>query len=118
MLGFTQSHSGSLNDAPQGFIQKNPGQHNCKKSTNITGIDKVDLNRESIIGSIVNDVREPILFSCAFDKLPDHKIYGEHKAKLFKKINPFYLILHFVWKMMITNPLTLLQKQYPLPVNW
>ena len=38
-------------------------------------------------GSIVNGVREPILYSFDLSSPPGHKIYKEPRIKLFKKVN-------------------------------
>ena len=86
ILGFTQSHQGFLNDI-EGFYQIIPGAYKSDKPINITGIDKVHLKCNVVDGSIVNGVREPILYSFALDQPPGHKIYKEPKVKLFKKIN-------------------------------
>ena len=64
-----------------------PGSYQSERPNNITGIDKVHLKCDCIDGSIVNGVREPILYSFALDQPPGHKIYKEPKVKLFKKIN-------------------------------
>ena len=73
ILGFTQSHHGPLNDI-EGFYQILPGSYEGNKPINITGIDKVHLKADCIQGSIVNGVREPILFSFALSSPPGHKI--------------------------------------------
>ena len=86
ILGFTQSHQGPLNDI-EGFYQILPGSYRSDKPSNITGIDKVHLKCNVVDGSIVNGVREPILYSFALDQPPGHKIYKEPKVKLLKKIN-------------------------------
>ena len=86
ILGFTQSHQGPLNDI-EGFYQNLPGSYKSDKPINITGIDKVHLKCNVVDGSIVNGVREPILYSFALDQLPGHKIYKEPRVKLFKKVN-------------------------------
>ena len=86
ILGFTQSHQGPLNDI-EGFYQILPGLYESDKPINITGIDKVHLKCNVADGSIVNGVREPILYSFALDQPRGHKIYKEPKIKLFKKIN-------------------------------
>ena len=86
ILGFTQSHQSSFNDI-EGFYQIIPGSYKSNKPINITGIDKVHLKCNVVDGSIVNGVREPILYSFALDQPPGHKIYKEPKFKLFKKIN-------------------------------
>ena len=56
------------------------------KPINTTGLYKVHLKCNVFDGSIVNGVREPILFFFALDQPPNHKIYKEPKVKLFKKI--------------------------------
>ena len=86
ILGFTQSHSYPLDDI-EGFYQLIAGLYKSERSINITGIDKVHLKCNVVDGSIVNGVREPILYSFALDQPPGHKIYKEPKVKLFKKIN-------------------------------
>ena len=86
ILGFTQSHQGPLNDI-DGFYQLISGSYKSEKPINITGIDKVHLKCDCIQGSIVNGIREPILYSFALDQPPGHKIYNQPKVKLFKKIN-------------------------------
>ena len=86
ILGFTQSHQGSLNDI-EGFYQILPGSYQSNKPIRITGIDKVHLKCDCIEGSIVNGKREPILFSFVLSSPPGHKIYKEPRVKLFKKVN-------------------------------
>ena len=86
ILGFTQSHPYPLDDI-DGFYQLIAGSYKGDKPIIITGIDKVHLKSDCIDGSIVNGVREPILYSFALDQPPGHKIYKEPKVKLFKKIN-------------------------------
>ena len=86
ILGFTQSHQGPLNDI-EGFYQILPGSYRADRPINITGVDKVHLKCDCINGSIVNGVREPILYSFALSSPPGHKIYKEPRIKLFKKVN-------------------------------
>ena len=86
ILGFTQSHSYPLDDI-EGFYQLIAGLYKSERPINITGIDKVHLKCNVVDGSIVNGVREPILYSFALDQPPGHKIYKVPKVKLFKKIN-------------------------------
>ena len=85
-LGFTQSRSYPLDDI-DGFYQLIAGSYKGDKPINITGIDKVHLKCDCIQGSIVNSVRESILYSFALSSPPGHKIYKEPRVKLFKKIN-------------------------------
>ena len=86
ILGFTRSHSYPLEDI-EGFYQLIAGLYKSERPINITGVDKVHLKCYCIDGSIVNGIREPILYSFALAQPPGHKIYKEPKVKLFKKIN-------------------------------
>ena len=86
ILGFTQSRSYPLEDI-DGFYQLVAGLYKSDKPINITGIDKVHLKCDCIQGSIVNGIREPILYSFALNSPPAHKIYKEPRIKLFKKVN-------------------------------
>ena len=86
ILGFTHSHSGELGDIPV-FVQLIPVSYKSDKPINITGIDKVYLKCDCIQGSIVNGVREPILYCFALSSKPGHKVYKDPRIKLFKKIN-------------------------------
>ena len=86
ILGFTQSHQGPLNDI-EGFYRILPGSQKINKPINNTGIEKVHLKADCIQGSIVNGVREPILYSFALSSPPGQKIYKEPRIKLFKKLN-------------------------------
>ena len=86
ILGFTKSRSYPLDDI-DGFYQIIAGSYKSDKPINITGIDKIHLKCDCIQGSIVNGIREPILYSFALSSPPGHKIYKEPRIKLFKKIN-------------------------------
>ena len=90
--GFTQSRSYPLEDI-ENFYQLIPGLYKSDKPINITGIDKIHLKCDCIQGSIVNGIREPILYSLASSHPPGHKIYKEPRIKLFKKINKSVLSL-------------------------
>ena len=67
ILGFTQSHQGPLNDT-EGFYQILPGSYKSDKPVIITGIEKIHKKCDCINESIVNGIREPILFSFALNK--------------------------------------------------
>ena len=86
ILGFTQSRSYPLDDI-DGFYQLIAGSYKSDRPINITGIDKIHLKCDCIQGSIVNGIREPILYSFALSSPPGHKIYKEPRIKLFKKVN-------------------------------
>ena len=86
IFGFTRSHSYPLDDI-NGFYQLIAGSYKGNRPINITGIDKVNLKCDCIRGSIVNGVREPILYSFALNSPPGHKIFKEPRVNLFKKVN-------------------------------
>ena len=83
ILGFTQSNQGSLNHI-EAFYRILPGSCKSDKHNIITGIDKVHLKCDCINGSIVNGIREAILYSFALSSPPGHKIYKGPRVKLFK----------------------------------
>ena len=84
ILGFTQSRSYPLDDI-DGFYQLIAGSYKSDKPINITGIDKIHLKCDCIQGSIVNGIREPILYSFALSSPPGHKLYKEPRIKILKK---------------------------------
>ena len=86
ILGFTQSRFYPLDDIDSHY-QIIAGSYKSDKPINITGIDKIHLKCDCIQGSIVNGIREPILYSFALSSPPGHKIHKEPRVKLFKKIN-------------------------------
>ena len=91
-MGFTESQWGELGDNPC-FGQLIPGGYKSDKPINITGIDKVHLKADSANGSIVNGVRERILYTFARSSPPGHKIYKEPRIKLFKKITNLFRLI-------------------------
>ena len=74
LLGFTNTH----------FIQ---GTHISEKPVMITTTDKVHLKCDCVDGSIVNGIREQILFSFNLSAPPGYKIIKEPNIILYKKIN-------------------------------
>ena len=83
ILGFTRSQSFPLDDI-DGFYQLIAGSYKSDKPNNITGIDKIHLKCDCIQGSIVNSIREHILYSFALSSPPGRKIFEEPRIKLFK----------------------------------
>ena len=86
ILGFTQSRSYPLDDI-DGFYRLIAGSYKSNRPINFSGIDKIHLKCDCTRGSIVNCIREPILYSFALSSPPGHKINKEPRIKLFKKIN-------------------------------
>ena len=79
-----------------GFKQLFLGSYKSDKPNNTTGIDKVNLKCGCINGSIVNGIREPILYCFALSSPPGHKIYNQHRIKIFLKINES-IISHIIF---------------------
>ena len=117
ILGFTQSRSYPLDDI-DGFYQLIAGSYKSDKPINITGIDKIHLMCNCIERSIVNGVREPILFSFVCHRLQVIKSIKSLESNFSKRqINLFYLISLSILKTMITNLLIFTMKQNRSPVN-
>ena len=64
VLGFTRSRSFPLAEI-DGFHQLIAGSYKSDRPINNTGIDKVHLKADCLQGSIVNAIREPILYGFA-----------------------------------------------------
>ena len=94
ILGFTQSDSVELGDIP-GFIQLIPGSYQSNKPINNTAFDKIHLKCDCIQKSVVNGVREPVLYSFALSWRPGHKMYKEPRTKLLKKKNKETCIISY-----------------------
>ena len=86
ILGFTQSHCYPVNII-DGFYQLIPGSYKSNRPINITGVDKIHLKSDCIIGSIVNGTEEPFFYSFASEQPPGHIIHEQTRIKLFKKLN-------------------------------
>ena len=65
----------------------NKGTHTSEKPVMITTIDKVHLKCDCVDGSIVNGIREQILFNFNLSAPPGYKIIKEPNFILYKKIN-------------------------------
>ena len=85
-LGFTRSYTYPLDDI-DGFYQLIARSYKGDRPNNFTGIEKILLRCDCIQGSILNGIREAILYSFALSSPPGHKINKEPRIKLFRKIN-------------------------------
>ena len=86
VLGFTRSRFYPVDDI-DGLYQLIAGSYKRAEPINITGIDRIHSKSNCIQGSIVNGVREPILYSFALSSPAGHKTYEEPTIKFFQKIN-------------------------------
>ena len=85
ILGFTTSRFYPLDDI-DGFYHLIAGSYKSDKPINITAIDKIHLKCDCIGCSIMDGVREPILYSFALSSPLGYRIYKEPRVKLFKKV--------------------------------
>ena len=63
------------------------GVYTSDKYLNLSTTNKLHLNCDNIDGSVVNGLRQPILYSFVLDILPGYKLFCEPETKLFKKLN-------------------------------
>ena len=64
-----------------------PAVYTSDKILNLSTMNKIHLKCDIIDGSVVNGVREPILFSFVLDKKPVFKVFCEPETIHYKKIN-------------------------------
>ena len=80
----------------------NPGVYISDKTLNLSTIEKVNLNSNVVDGSLVNGLREPILYSFVLDKLPGFKVFCQPEALHYKKSKQicfeYYNILSRRWQ--------------------
>ena len=72
-----------------GFIPywdyKSPGVYTSDKILNLSTTNKIHLKCDVIDGSVVNGIRQPILYSFVLDKKPGYKIFSEPETIQYKK---------------------------------
>ena len=90
-----------------GFTNKDyqAGTHTLEKRFMISSADKVHLKGDFVDGSIVNGIREQILFSFNLSAHPGYKLIKEPNTILYKKITETRLdIIHFFLEDSNHNP--------------
>ena len=72
-----------------GFVERDypEGTHRSEKPIMISTVDKIHLKCDCVDGSIVNGLRQSILYSFSLDKPPGYKITKEPNTILYKKVN-------------------------------
>ena len=74
-------------------------------------ISKIHLKCDCIDGSVIDGVRQPIIYSFVLDKKPGYKIFSEPETIHYKKINKSVLkTLTFYLEEIITKKLILIKK--------
>ena len=80
VLGFTR-----------GWDYKHDNKYFSQKIVNLGSTNKIHLKCDIINGSVVNGLREPIVYSFVLDKKPGYKVFSEPETKHYKKINKSFL---------------------------
>ena len=70
-----------------GWDYKFYNKYTSQKIVNLISTNKLHLKCDAIDGSVVNGVRQPILYSFVLDKLPGYKVFSEPETIHYKKIN-------------------------------
>ena len=70
-----------------GWDYKHYNQYLSQKIVNLSSTTKIYLKCDAVGGSVVNGIRQPILYSFVLDKKPGYKVFSEPETILYKKIN-------------------------------
>ena len=70
-----------------GWDYKHYNQYLSQKIVNLSSTNKIHLKCDAIDGSVVNGVRQPILYSFVLDKPSGYKVFSEPEAIHYKKTN-------------------------------
>ena len=70
-----------------GWDYKHYIQYLSQKIINLSSANKIHLKCDCIDGSVVNGIREPILFSFVLDKPSGYKVFSETETIHYKKMN-------------------------------
>ena len=70
-----------------GWDYKHYNKYISQKIVNLGGTNKIHLKCDCIDGSVVDGVRQAILYSFVLDKLPGYKVFSEPETIHYKKIN-------------------------------
>ena len=68
-----------------GWDYKHYNQYINQKIVNLSSTNKIHLKCDVIDGSVVNGIRQPILYNFALDKPSGYKVLCEPETKHFKK---------------------------------
>ena len=66
---------------------KHYNKYTSQKVVNLGSTNKIYLKCDCIDGSVVNGMRQPILYSFVLDKLPGYKVFSEPETIHYKTIN-------------------------------
>ena len=70
-----------------GWDYKHYNKYISQKIVSLSNTNKIHLKCDAIDGSVVNGLRQPILYSFVLDKLPGYKVFSEPETIHYKKTN-------------------------------
>ena len=70
-----------------GWDYKHYNQYLSQKIVNLSSTNKIHLKCDAIDGSVVNGIRQPILYSFVLDKPSGYKVFCEPETIHYKKLN-------------------------------
>ena len=70
-----------------GWDYKHYNQYLSQKIVNLSSTNKMHLKCDAIDGSVVDGVRQPILYRFVLDKPSGYKVFCEHETIHYKKVN-------------------------------
>ena len=70
-----------------GWDYKLYNKYTSQKVVNLGSTNKIHLKCDCIDGSVLNGIRQPVLFSFVLEKLPGYKVFCEPETIHYKKIN-------------------------------
>ena len=82
-----KSFFSTILDFTAGWDYKHYNKYISQKVVNLGSTNKIHLKCDCIDGSVLNGIRQPILFSFVLDKLPGYKVFCEPETIHYKKIN-------------------------------
>ena len=70
-----------------GWDYKHYNEYISQRFLNVGSTNKIHLKCDVIDGSVVNGLRQPILYSFVLDKKPGYKVFSEPETIHYKKMN-------------------------------
>ena len=70
-----------------GWVYKHYIKYTSQKLVNLGNTNKIHLKCDCIDGSVLNGLRQPILYSFVIDKLPGYELFSEPETIHYKKLN-------------------------------
>ena len=86
-IRFENSFFNTIPGFTPGWDYKHYNKYISQKIVNLSNTKKIHLKCDVINGSVVNGLRQPILYSFVLDEKPGYKVFCEPETIHYKKIN-------------------------------